>query len=214
MPAKALCESRDCRRRAKTQNRKRTCSEGLMLCPACRDRTYARLEELPGLYEDCGNIILRSPDSRMEKVSRLAAARPAFNEAAIEARSDIVSLLASWAAMVADERQCTKPDRRDVPFLVKFLIRHQEWLLAHSVATDFADELAETVDRARRASRPNPGRHLELGNCVEEGCGERLSVTRDVKGGHPVRIQCGAGHAWHPSDWLILAQRLRSAPAS
>lgn len=184
-----------------------------MLCPACRDRTYARLEELPGLYEDCRNVILRSPDSRMEKISRSGATRPAFNEAAIEARSDIVSLLASWASMVADERQCTKPDRRDVPFLTRFLIRHREWLLAHSVAADFADELAETVDRARRASRPNPGLHLELGNCVEEDCGERLSVTRDIGGGHPVRIQCGAGHTWHPSDWLLLARRLRSAPA-
>lgn len=211
MPAEAICECSSYHRWSKTQNKKGARSAGSLLCPACYAQADTRLEELPQLYEDCGIVIARSPDSRLGKIRRPGAARPGFNEAAIDARSDIVSLLASWAAMVAEERQLTKPACRDVRLLAGFLRRHLDWLLTHVSAADFAAELADTVDRARRASSPEPGLHLELGDCVEEGCGERLFVAGNITNDGPARIQCAAGHAWHQSGWLLLAQRLRSS---
>lgn len=210
MPTSVFCESRRCHQRNATTELRRIRGRRLMLCPACCAKIRFSLEEMPELYDQCGAAILRAPDSRPDNIRRQRTARPAFNDAAVDVRSDIISLLASWAAMVAEQRQLSKPPRRDVRPLATFLGRHLEWLLMHEAAPDFADEVTDTVARARKVSNPQARAHLELGSCVEEDCGRPLFVATDPRDGGPLQIHCEVGHSWRPHDWLMLARRLRS----
>ncbi len=209
MPNSVFCESRRCHQRNATTELRRIHGRRLMLCTACCEKIRSSLEEVPELYDQCGAAILEAPDSRRNNIRRPRMARPAFNDAAVDVRSDIMSLLASCSAMVAEQRQLSKPSRRDVRLLTTFLGRHLEWLLTHEAAPDFADEVTDTVARARKASGPRTRAHLELGSCVEEDCRRPLFVASDPRDGCPLQIRCEAGHSWRPHDWLLLARRLK-----
>ena len=173
----------------------------------------ANLAELPGLYADCGSVLSRCPFALQQKVNRGTVASPSFSEAAVDARSGIMALLASWAGMVADARGMGPPPRRDVRYLTVFLARQLAWLAAHSAGPDFADEVAEIAATARRATMPSALR-MKLGPCVEEGCGGSLFVAADgpeegPEAGPGAAVRCEAGHTWRAHEWLRLARELR-----
>jgi hypothetical protein len=79
--------------------------------------------------------------------------------------------VASWSALVIDERRVTSSNKREVSQLVSFLDRHLGWLTAHLAAHDFADEIAALAEAARNILDPDHARHMELGRREEFGCG-------------------------------------------
>ncbi|MGW5822514.1 hypothetical protein ACWFR0_39495, partial [Streptomyces noursei] len=74
-----------------------------------------------------------------------------FNTAATEVRSGIVTTLASWSGLVAQERGVAAP-ARTVPALARWLVEHLEWLAAHPAAGEFSAELHRWARAARRVT--------------------------------------------------------------
>jgi hypothetical protein len=165
------------------------------------------LAELPRLYAECESLLGRFPFALQPKVNQGKIALPAFSEAALDARSGIMSLLASWSGLVADERGTRKPARREARHLAAFLGRHWAWLAGHPAAPDFAEEVTETAAIARRASTPG-GLHVDLGGCVADNCDAALFATSGAPGAPVAMVRCEAGHAWAAHEWLHVARRV------
>jgi hypothetical protein len=154
--------------------------------------------------------LIRFPSSFEERVSGGAIKGLCLNETSVNARFDIVSVLATWSALVIEERALTSPPGRDVPELAAFLTRHLDWLLTHPAGVDFADEIAVMTATARRAGRPGFVPHLLLGYCVEEDCDGALYATGIAEDSPSrVHVRCEAGHEWQSHEWLMLARRVR-----
>lgn len=204
-----LCESRYCRRERQGGRRAYCAEQGLQLCLFCCRQVHDNIFELPTLYEELDSDLIRFPFAFEERVSGGEVKGLCLNEASINARSDIISVLATWSGMVAEERGLTRPVGRDVPGLTSFLSRHIDWLLAHYAGPYFADEVAAMTATARRASRRGPVPHLSLGYCVEEDCDEALYATRTgADARSSVQVRCAAGHVWQSHEWLLLASRV------
>ncbi|MFF6994332.1 hypothetical protein ACFY93_05150 [Streptomyces sp. NPDC008313] len=137
-----------------------------------------------------------------------------FNTAAAEVRSSIMSVLASWAGLITEERSVGAPQRHVVG-LARFLHENIPWLRAHPAAHDLIDELSTLTRLARRASDSRSVRVIPVGPCVREGCDGKLrAVVKVVPGAQPKpsEIRCSAdrAHWWASSEWAALASRMRT----
>jgi hypothetical protein len=210
---KSLCASRTCNSEPRRQQRLGSALPGLRVCAACRAGLRDDLLELPDLYTECEFSLAAGFTPRPERVT---GSRPetglVLNEEAIVARSDVMAVLASWSGMVANGRPASKPERRDVTSLVSFLLRHLEWLLAHSAAPEFIDEISSVTADARRTVHPPTGRLVELGPCIRPDCAGTISASALAKDDNPLRdVQCTAGHVWLPHQWLVLSRQIEQA---
>jgi hypothetical protein len=189
----------------------RMAENGLRVCRACHKRVYRELAELPGLYLRCESLLAHFPQTFVPKVAGGAATGLVLDEAVVNARRDIVGLLASWSGLVADERKVGRPRRRDVTELSAFLAIHVDWLLAHQAGASFAQELVTVAATARAASRGGATLEIELGPCVEAGC-EHVMIARRAEGAtsSSVDVSCAAGHVWRTHQWLQLAHQVRA----
>jgi hypothetical protein len=205
-----LCGSHYCRRERARGRHVSRAEQGLQLCLFCCKRVRADITELTKLYWEFESGLVRFPFSFEERVSGGDVKGLCLNEASVNARFDIIAVLATWCGMVAEERRLTRPTGRDVPGLAAFLTRNLDWLLAHASGPDFADEIVTMTATARRASRPGSV-HLPLGRCAEEDCESALYATGITEGApSPVQVRCEAGHVWQSYEWLMLASRVRS----
>lgn len=186
---------------------------GLRLCRDCLDRTRKNLTALPALYEECaGAIMPETRDGVREKVSRSRQPHTPLGEAALEARTRIRSVLASWARLVIHERRlAARPG--DVGDVARFLTVHLDWLAARPVAVDVVTEVDELVARALNViDTSSDVRRIEIGECVEPGCGGTLVARVRVRGDGPPEIGCDAGeHVWWPHQWLLLQRSVEQA---
>jgi hypothetical protein len=129
-------------------------------------------------------------------------------------RTDILRTLSSWAGLVYNERAYAGPIVRTPASLAGFLIENLNWLAAHAAIADFASEIEDVRHSARaciqdRAPRPN-----DLGTCVHPGCDQSVCPDRSGQKQSAVRrVSCGAGHSWPITEWLLLAQDIRTAKA-
>jgi hypothetical protein len=175
-----------------------------------RERALRALAELPELYHDCESLLVRFPPAFAQRVAGGGSAGLFLDERVTDARRDIVAMLASWSGLVADERGVTRPGRRDVTELSRFLAVHADWLLAHQVGSCFAEELLAVAASAREVSQGVPSRDIELGRCVERGCDNTMTAIRGADGrSSSVEVRCAAGHVWQARQWLQLARQLR-----
>lgn len=182
-----------------------TTSSGLRVCRGCRAEVATELARLPGLYDDCQQTPAYSSRPVAGRTRRRRGVRPGIplDEAAADARSNIIGVLAAWSALVADERGVIKPTRREAADLARFLIVHMDWLLSHPAAAEFAAEVTTAARAASRAAEVVPERRTRLGGCPEPGCGASV-VARAGE------VSCEAGHSWLPHQWLILSRQLSS----
>ncbi|MEG3631644.1 hypothetical protein [Streptomyces poriticola] len=206
----AACAGAGCVRRESAGRARRLVVDGLRLCPACRERLFAELRQLPALYEECGKRLDISVARERERTSGGPLPGLPLNTAAVEARSATLSVLASWATVVAEGRGVTAP-RRAVGQLAGFLLRHAGWLAAHEAVGDLSQETAQLVRGARRVIDPGTRRRMDIGACVEEGCRGRLtaSVGPD-RPNVPAEIACDVSpeHRWFGHQWLQLSRLL------
>jgi hypothetical protein len=205
----SVCGSQNCRKERAGGRRVYLAERGSQLCSFCYARVRDDMVELPKLCDELESSLIRFPFAFEERIRGGALKGLCLDEESVDARSDIISMLATWSGMVAGERKLSKPISRDVPGLAAFLIRHLDWLLAHPMAPYFADEVATIAATARRVSRPSPVPHRPLGYCVEEGCDASLyaaATAADARS--PVQVSCEAGHIWQAREWLVLASRI------
>lgn len=204
-----LCGTWYCRQELAGGRRPYTAEQGSKLCSPCRAHVRDDIVELPKLYDEFESSLIRFPFAFEERIRGGAPKGLHLNEASVNARSDMISVLATWSGMVVEERSLTRPIGRDVAGLAAFLTRHLDWLLAHPTAPYFADEVAMMTATARRASRPRPVQRLLLGYCVEEDCDAPLyadGIAADARS--QAQVRCEAGHTWQAHEWLLLASRV------
>lgn len=200
-----LCDGAACRARATVGRDRCRVSPGLRLCPACADTLTGDLRIIPDLYEECGRV-LGGSDRPREKTSGGAMPGLPFNATAAEVRSAILGVLASWSALVAEERRVQPPRRQPGP-LAAFLARHIEWLAAHAAAADASHELASVARWAGRVAFRDSFSRVRIGPCVEAACpGELVAFLRPQDPASLAQIVCSAeaGHAWPGDQWLRL----------
>lgn len=204
------CTGAGCRRREAAGQAVRRAARGTALCLPCRERLMRELRGLPALYAECARRLDISAGPDRDRVSGGSLPGLPLNTAAVEARSAIVSVLASWSATVAEQRGIGAP-RRAVEQLAGFLLRHTDWLAAHPAAGEFSQEVARLARGAARVVDLAPNRRVPIGGCVEDGCPGRLTAAvRPDRPGVPAEITCdaGTGHRWMGHQWLRLSRLL------
>lgn len=207
VPVAERCQAAACRAAGNAHVRGAG-DDGISLCGACRESTGELLRALPHLYEECGRMLSSSGGPR-ERTSGGPLPGMPFNTAATEVRSGIVTTLASWSGLVAQERGMAAP-ARTVPVLARWLVEHLEWLAAHPAAGEFSAELHRWVRAARRVTSSGAVRRVPLGTCVESGCGGTLVARTGGPSAGAAEIRCDAdaGHRWAEYEWAQLRGRM------
>ncbi|MDF5753541.1 hypothetical protein [Spongiactinospora sp. TRM90649] len=185
----------------------RPVAPGFRLCLACRNALRVSLRSLPGLFRECERRLVPGPRGLTQRLSRLS--RPSgivLNEAAVHARAEMESVLASWCALVAEERRTHGPAGLGVPELTSYLELHLTWLAAHPAVGDLVSEVANLVTLANTVLEPAAS-PVALGTCSRPGCPRTVHLRHDE--GDLVR--CTAGHVFAPHEWLALSLRTRRA---
>jgi hypothetical protein len=213
LTGRGLCRAASCRtaRNESTREGPSIAGPGRSLCTACRDRLISNLENLPALYSDCNRAASQQVVHVIRKVSRKSATADSMSPAAAEIRTAILTILASWAGLVADERR-VQPPARDTPALAGFLCRHIEWLTHHPAAGDIADEIQDLVRVARSIAYPNGVRRVHVGCCPAGDCdGDLIALIRPRDDLLPSEIVCtvASGHAWPVTWWRKLARQIQ-----
>jgi hypothetical protein len=175
------------------------------LCSGCQKRLADLLREIPTLYSQCESQLVNSRRGGLERIRGGDVSGIALRDEPASARTHIVSVLASWAALVADERPVATRPPRVVPDLAGFLLTHLAWLAAHPAVGDAVDEFLELVDEARAALGQGGPVGIELGSCSRPGCEHPIRAVADPSQGLAGRhVCCGAGHVVPPHEWLML----------
>jgi hypothetical protein len=182
------------------------------LCGSCRTGLSDHLTMLPKLYRWSEEILL---NTRISDVGRIRGGLPggiSLNVPAVKLRTEMLTILASWAGLVVDERPVGRPPGREVCALATFLRAHLEWLAEHPAAADAAAEIAALVGDAKKLLAPDAAERTELGPCRKAGCGGIVSiVARGVGGDSSKTIECDGGHVLPPEQWLMLKYQIEQA---
>ncbi|WP_371578360.1 hypothetical protein [Streptomyces sp. NBC_01314] len=188
------------------------------MCSSCRDRLLLCIAEAAHLYRECGEMLSCTTQLPLRERTSGGGAPTGmpFNEAAARVRTDLLTLLGSWASLVALERNVAAPPR-DVDARAAFLKTQVEWLATHQAAADVCRELEAAVVAARRVARPDaaPGQ-LHLGTCPEPRCaGELVAEAHAAHGESPDLVTCTAEerHRWPSRQWTSLMRRMAAARA-
>jgi len=129
-------------------------------------------------------------------------------------RSDIRGKLASWSALVAEEREIHPPEAT-VERMSGWLLVHLRWSCAQPWVDEYAAELTAIRSRTMSLIQPSGRRRVEVGDCVEDGCDGVLTATiapvDDLE--FPSSIDCSHdwAHKWASSDWVKLGRKIHSA---
>ncbi|WP_225844528.1 hypothetical protein [Streptomyces sp. HPF1205] len=206
-----LCVGHKCGTAPHGSRPRRSAAPGLRLCTTCYHDLKASLLELPEIYDDCESVLHPRRNPTLQRVSGSRQSTGIrLDEAAISARSGIVGFLASWAALVADERPAHRPAHRSPGALSDFLLTHLNWLLAHPTAADFAAEISEVTHHARRSAYTQPALRIDLGECIHADCGAAMTTAPSARDGNRTReVSCTAGHTWQPHQWLLLSRQIQ-----
>ena len=182
----------------------------IRLCENCYEQVKAELNDLPRIYDGLVHVMLppsQRPFQQIKGARSTSGVR--INEDASSGRSEILSFLRSWSALVADECSVRKPASHDCNSLTPFLLRHLDWLLAHPVAGDFDEETYALTVNLRQIADSAPTQ-FEIGPCVQPGCDARLYAAQSASNGK-YEVHCGAGHVWKANQWLQLYRELQGA---
>ncbi|SDJ65938.1 hypothetical protein SAMN04487820_101112 [Actinopolyspora mzabensis] len=205
-----LCRASSCESGRKGPRR----TDQGFLCRGCRERLASNLRILPTLYSDCN----RGGGSKEVRVIRKRPRRAAnidssINATTAEIRSSILTVLASWAGLVTEERRLTPPVR-EISALACFLAHHVDWLARHSAAGDLVDEIRYLERTARGIAYPDDGRRVRVGYCPDSDCaGELFALIRPHGEIPPSEIVCTTSptHSWPVTWWSKLARQIRSS---
>ena len=186
-----------------------TKSRSLRLCTSCRNLLTGRLIRLPRLYQACEQALEVHRQHPIMMVRGRRSTGICLDDPTVAVRSDTIRVLSSWCEMIVEERDATGPGSLDVKTLTSFLRAHLDWIAAHVVAADFAEEIAALVAEAKQVLNPAQARIIDLGPCTRDGCGRtvRASMGTDNRPSAP-QVRCDAGHTWRPRQWLDLRHHL------
>ncbi|MFI9406974.1 hypothetical protein [Nocardia sp. NPDC052316] len=175
----------------------RACGPGVFAagCASCENDARARLSALPALYAECLESMAGTARrlAVMERVSGSHRIGTALNPELVVARSAIHDVLASWVALVVDERPVAAPARTEVAEAAQFLTVHWPWLRRHPGIADFMEEMDGLVRAALSALDRDRATPRRL--CAEPGCTAPVTISIAAQAGTTPAIACCArGH--------------------
>ncbi|MEU6995007.1 hypothetical protein ABZ953_30670 [Streptomyces sp. NPDC046465] len=179
---------------------------GALLCDPCIDRLERNLRALPGLHQEGLHHVLATGRRRNPTKVSGTRRRDHLNVSALDARSNIVAILESWAGYVADELGIPAPARA-VPRLAGFLLQHLSWLKTQPPAADFAAEIQGLHVELLRVIDPELNERDPLTRrCVVDSCTGTINASPQNAGiaGKKSSISCSSGHSWEIREWLVL----------
>ncbi len=162
--------------------------------PTEQSSTAEELAALPELYGACEHVLGNRGRPPGEKVRGGVPGGIHLHQGALDARSRVLTVLASWSGLVVGERGGPGPRLREVDALVRYLLANLDWLLAHAAAADFEAEVREVARAARRVGGTEEHRR-EVGACAT--CGSRVWAGRSA-------VRCERGHDLPVREWLLL----------
>jgi hypothetical protein len=184
-------------------------SRDLRLCTTCRNLLADRLIELPRLYRACEQVLEVRRQHSVGAPRGRRSTGICLDELTVAARGDTIRVLASFCEMVIDERGVTGPSTLDVKALTSFLRAHLDWLVAHDIAADFAEEIVAAIADLRQVLDPVQVRTIDLGPCTRDGCGRMVRARVSVVNQRSApQVGCDGGHTWQPRQWLGLRHQL------
>ncbi|MGW6055058.1 hypothetical protein [Streptomyces sp. NPDC055189] len=174
------------------------------------------IQQLPGLYRECEDVLTGTRSVRLRsKITGGSLPGIPLNTAAVEVRSEVLTLLATWSCLVAEERRVTPPPYT-VDGMTAFLSRHVSWLGAHPAVGEASEEIARAHARARRVARPEVPHRLTVGPCAQRGCEGTLNALLYGRAGErsdTIVCDLDPAHSWPGHEWTRLQQLLESGPA-
>ncbi|MGY1683325.1 hypothetical protein [Geodermatophilus sp. SYSU D01176] len=176
------------------------------LCDDCLHRLRSDVARLPDLYQACEDLLVHRRRGGIERVRGTRATGLSLDEDVLAIRSEMLTVAASWAGLVAEQRPVAKRPDRQLSKLSRFLLTQLDWLSRHPAATDAAEEIGRVARAAEEVVEFNLSRRLELGACDREDCS---AVVYATVGTSSSLVACGRGHTWPPHKWMALAHRLR-----
>ncbi|WP_433576162.1 hypothetical protein [Nocardia brasiliensis] len=206
--SEALCENPTCRSAVAIETLRSTPpADDVRVCPDCLSRFFETLRQLPVLYARCGELLQGERNRRMAPARGGLRQGIVLKDALVEARTEVLALAASWAAMVVDEARPPRRPRRDITTLVDFLLQYGDWLAVHPAIVDAMDEFAEVHALAQQVIDPVPNQ-IEVGHCDRPGCHQKVYAQLATAGPGDSLVRCSAGHSWQPHQWLALQRRV------
>ena len=160
------------------------------LCSSCSAQVSHELQLFPALYSYCEAAL--TPSQRLGR-DRVRGGRPGstkLNQAALSAREDIISILASWSSLVVDERRTSTIPERNVKDMSAFLLANLEWLSFHPAAHDMVTEIHHVAEAAKIAVDPESAVRLRLGSCAERRCNGTAYVTAQPSATLSYQLRC------------------------
>lgn len=179
---------------------------GCLLCALCIRKLERNLRALPGLHQEGLHHVLATTRRRNPTKVSGSRKRDHLNVSALDARSNIVAILESWAGYVAEELGIAAP-ARSVTHLACFLLLHLEWLMAQPPAADFAEEIQGLHVELLGVIDPDLNERNPLTRqCVVDSCTGTINASPQSTGtaGKKSSISCTAGHSWEIREWLVL----------
>jgi len=154
-------------------------------------------------------------------------AKPPIPAHVLSVRRETAECLASWARMVAEERDLhTGLDAGDAHAVAGFLITHSEWLVDHEAGRDACSEVGRWAQQCLDIVERNQVRRYRIGPCPERTededgtdlgpCpGTLYALIRAADTMLPKFVVCDGPqlHTWDPYQWRELGRRLGTAVA-
>ncbi|WP_280407621.1 hypothetical protein, partial [Nocardia brasiliensis] len=142
--SEALCENPTCRSAVAIETLRSTPpADDVRVCPDCLSRFFETLRQLPVLYARCGELLQGERNRRMAPARGGLRQGIVLKDALVEARTELLALAASWAAMVVDEARPPPRARRDKTPLGELQVQYGELQAAQPAIVEPMDEFAE-----------------------------------------------------------------------
>lgn len=205
------------------QPRHKESAPGLLLCRQHVTWLERNISSLPDLYDDLELRLHPSSSALHPYTTRNAGGTATVNKKTgeeevqafingeiAELRAVIVSTLASWVVLVAEERGVTTPHTADPHTLAPWLARHVEWIAAQPWADEPAGHFRELSAGAHARAYPSGRRRIEIAPCEEGDCeGTLITVTSRTADLLPEQIWCDTcNRTIPPREWRQLRKRM------
>ncbi|WUI00226.1 hypothetical protein OHR68_43290 [Spirillospora sp. NBC_00431] len=165
---------------SKDPDRPRQALPGLYLCEGHKGELERLVTEYPAYYDDLQRA--HTPGGGGRPVH--GAMPLAIDEDTARHRSHMAGVLASWCAVVAQDRGITPPTSTEPADMSRWLRPHLDWCAAHDWASDMIAELRGATGKALGMVDIRAHRVLLAARCLTHQDGERCegAVTITVRG--------------------------------
>lgn len=191
-------------RRGEDEYCQRLALDGLYLCHGHKREMGRLIAEMPARYDDLDRALTPSGGGRGGGAPGLF-----IDEAAADLRSDMAGLLASWCAVVVDERGVTPPASEEIWRTAPWLTIHIDWCAAQEFAGDMLAELRAVTGRSYGIADIRPRRLPLDEQCLTHTDGARCTgtVTIVVRGDDWTARCPECGTTQDATPYLRLARR-------